>query len=107
MLHFILNQPSQDDNENEERQDKLEIRFEPAGKFYAFFDIDFFQIIVKSPAVFAGAEKGKYKRTDRKNQIADDEIFAVKNASFSYDLHIFPYAETEYAGNASEKDKGQ
>ena len=47
------------DNENQQRQNVLEVGTNPAGHFHAFPGIDFLQVVIKSPAVFCYAEKGE------------------------------------------------
>lgn len=101
----ILNNTSDKNDENECRQNIPEIRFDPCREFHAVTGIHFFQVLIKSPPVFRNAEEGKYERSERQNKVADNKVLTVKNAPCSDNLYVFPKAESEYAGNASEKDQ--
>ena len=103
----ILNNASDKNNENECRQNIPEIRFNPCREFHTVAGIHFFQVLIESPPVFRNAEEGKYEWSERQNKVADNKVFTVKNTSRSDNLYVFPNAESENAGNASEKDEGQ
>lgn len=88
-----LNEAANDDYGDEYRQHELEVRAEPFRHLQACARIDFCYEAIKAPTIFPGAEESKDKRPDRQDQIADQKIFAVENASAANNRDILPYAE--------------
>lgn len=81
----------------------MKIRFQLFGHFYAASRVDLLNVFVEAPAPFCYAEQQIDKQTCGKKQIADDEIFGVKNIPAAYERYFAPDVINENTGNASEQ----
>ena len=95
-------QPHQQDHQNQHGQDELEVDLEPGGHPQAGALVGFRQILVKAPAPLRDAEQKVDQRTNRQQQVRDDEVLAVQNIARADDVDIRPDIVAKHAGQAQE-----
>ena len=69
----------QPDGKDDKGQNPLEIEAEETGEFQSFSGIDFCIKVILPPTEVPGAENGQNKSSERKQIIADNKIFKVKD----------------------------
>ena len=87
-------------NENDEDQngeDPLEVDLELRGELEPLTFIGLGQILVKAPAPLRDAEQKVDQRTNRQQQVRDDEVLAVQNIARADDVDIRPDIVAKHA----------
>ena len=80
-------------NENDEDQNgenPLEVDLEFRGELEPLTFIGLGQILVKAPAPLRDAEQKVDQRTNRQQQVRDDEVLAVQNIARADDMDVRP-----------------
>ena len=100
----VLDQSLNDNNDNQDRENILEIRLQHPREAKAFALVALFQIFVEAPAELRHAEEQIDQRADRKQQVAYDKVLAVQNISAADDMEIAPDIVSEDAGQACDQN---
>ena len=72
----VLDQSLNDNNDNQDRENILEIRLQHPREAKAFALVALFQIFVEAPAELRHAEEQIDQRADRKQQVAYNKVLA-------------------------------
>ena len=72
-------------------------------KLYALAFVCFFKELIKAPTKLGGAEQNIDKRTNRQQNITNNEVFRIKNIKLADGVNMLPDIITLQAGKTCNK----